>query len=69
VYGRGEPRSAGRDGYLTVVDRKKKLIINAGGKNMSPANIENVMKAACPLIGGMLQPEAALTSAPVLAAV
>jgi acyl-CoA synthetase (AMP-forming)/AMP-acid ligase II len=40
-------------GYLTIVDRKKELITNASGKNMSPANIENVMKAACPLIGGI----------------
>ena len=39
------------DGYFRVVDRKKELIINAGGKNMSPANIENTIKAACPLIG------------------
>lgn len=39
------------DGYLRVVDRKKELIINSAGKNMSPANIENTIKAATPLIG------------------
>ena len=42
------------DGYVKIVDRKKELIINAGGKNMSPTNIENSIKAACPLIGGMI---------------
>ncbi|WP_433193659.1 fatty acid--CoA ligase FadD11 [Nocardia sp. CA-107356] len=41
------------DGYLTVVDRKKELIINAAGKNMSPTNIENTIKASTPLIGAM----------------
>ena len=39
------------DGYLKLVDRKKELIINAGGKNMSPANIEAKLKAASPVIG------------------
>jgi len=37
-------------GYLRIVDRKKELIINAAGKNMSPAGIEAKLKAASPLI-------------------
>jgi long-chain acyl-CoA synthetase len=38
------------DGYLKIVDRKKELIITAGGKNISPANLESKLKAD-PLIG------------------
>ena len=38
------------DGYVRIVDRKE-LIINSAGKNMSPANIEQAIKAASPLIG------------------
>ncbi len=39
------------DGFVRIVDRKKEIIINAAGKNMSPANIEARIKAASPLIG------------------
>ena len=39
------------DGYVRIVDRKKEIIINAAGKNMSPANIEATLKASSPLIG------------------
>jgi long-chain acyl-CoA synthetase len=39
------------DGYLKIIDRKKELIINAAGKNMSPANIEQQLKQGSPLIG------------------
>src|SRR3954463_8533727 len=38
------------DGYLKIVDRKKELLITAGGKNVSPANIEAALKTI-PLIG------------------
>ncbi|MGH8971797.1 MAG: AMP-dependent synthetase/ligase [Acidimicrobiia bacterium] len=38
------------DGYVKIVDRKKELIITAGGKNISPANLEAAIKSF-PLIG------------------
>ena len=37
------------DGYVSIVDRKKELIISAAGKNMSPSNIENTLKVTTPM--------------------
>jgi long-subunit acyl-CoA synthetase (AMP-forming) len=47
----GDVGEIDEDGYLKIIDRKKELIINAAGKNMSPANIEAELKSASPLIG------------------
>src|SRR6185312_13231129 len=47
----GDVGEIDEDGYLKIVDRKKELIISAGGKNMSPANIEAKVKASSLLIG------------------
>jgi long-chain acyl-CoA synthetase len=38
------------EGVVTIIDRKKELIITAGGKNISPANLETALKTI-PLIG------------------
>ncbi|MCU1639866.1 MAG: AMP-dependent synthetase [Nocardia sp.] len=42
------------DGFVKIVDRKKELIINSSGKNMSPTHIENAVAVACPLIGSVI---------------
>ena len=39
------------EGFVSIVDRKKDLMINEAGKNLSPTNIEMAVQAASPLIG------------------
>jgi long-chain acyl-CoA synthetase len=40
----GDLGSIDEDGYLTITGRKKDIIITAGGKNLTPANLENDLK-------------------------
>ena len=49
----GDIGSLDPDGFLSVVDRKKELIITSGGENISPAEIENLL-VTHPLIGQAL---------------
>ena len=47
----GDVATVDEDGYYRIVDRKKELIINAAGKNIAPAMVENRVKRFSPLIG------------------
>ncbi len=42
-----------RDGYLKITDRKKDIIVTAGGKNVAPQNLENELKTN-PLISQVM---------------
>jgi long-subunit acyl-CoA synthetase (AMP-forming) len=46
----GDVATVDDDGYFRIVDRKKELLITSSGKNISPANIEALLKHS-PLIG------------------
>jgi long-chain acyl-CoA synthetase len=35
------------DGFLTITDRKKDILVTAGGKNVAPQNLENDLKSSC----------------------
>ena len=49
----GDVGSIDDDGFITITDRKKDILVTAGGKNVSPQNLENVLKTA-PLISQAL---------------
>lgn len=42
----GDVAEAAADGSISIVDRKKDIMINAAGKNLAPSLIENTMKAS-----------------------
>jgi long-chain acyl-CoA synthetase len=46
----GDIAVLGKDGQFRIVDRKKELIINSAGKNISPSNLEALAKSS-PIIG------------------
>jgi long-chain acyl-CoA synthetase len=42
----GDIASIDEDGFVTITDRKKDILVTAGGKNVAPQNLENELKAS-----------------------
>jgi long-chain acyl-CoA synthetase len=49
----GDVGAVDADGFLTVTDRKKDILVTAGGKNVAPQNLENALKTS-PIISQAL---------------
>jgi long-chain acyl-CoA synthetase len=45
----GDVAEISEDGYIKIVDRKKEILITAGGKNVAPSNVENKLKQHAPI--------------------
>jgi len=52
-YCTGDIGEISPDGFLTITDRKKDILITSGGKNVSPQNIENLLKSS-PMISQVM---------------
>ncbi len=46
----GDVGQVDADGFITITDRKKDILVTAGGKNIAPQNVENQLKASCPYV-------------------
>jgi long-chain acyl-CoA synthetase len=49
----GDVGSIDADGFISITDRKKDILVTAGGKNVAPQNLENALKTA-PLVSQAL---------------
>ena len=49
----GDVGSIDEDGFISITDRKKDILVTAGGKNVAPQNLENALKTA-PLVSQAL---------------
>ena len=49
----GDIATIDEDGFVSIIDRKKELIITSAGKNIAPSNIESLLKES-PIVGHAL---------------